>query len=152
MSGGWVIGKNLPLGGGLLSLGRPRPLILTTRLTGLFLGTVVHFFLLLLPSLGSDVARIIDGVEFGIFSGGFFECDAHVGPKIILSLFGQQSPRESTRSCLDNIVFGALWVFGHLLFELDDAIEEGTVCRGDDATNGQTDQRTGGQERDVKGY
>jgi len=129
-----MVRKNLPLGSDLLSLCRPRPLSLTTGFTGLFLSTVGHFFLLLLPSLGSDVARIIYGVKFWVFGRGFFESDAHVGSEIILSLFRQQSPRESTRSCLDNIVFCAWHVFGHLVFELDDAIEEGTVCRGDDAT------------------
>jgi len=134
MSGGGVIGKNLPLSGSLLSFGRPCPFGLTPSLTGLLLGTVGHLFLLLLPSLGSDVARIIHGVELGVFRGRFFERDAHIGSKIILSLFRQQSPREGTRSCLDNIVFGAVCVFGHLLFELDDAIEEGTVSRDDDAT------------------
>jgi len=129
-----VIGKNLPLCGDLLSLCRPRPLSLTAGLTGLFLGTMGHFFLLLLPGLGSDVAGIIDGVNLWVFGGGLFECDAHVGSKIILSLFRQQSSRKSTRSCLDNIVFGPWRVFGHLVFELDDAIEEGTVCKGGDAT------------------
>jgi len=128
-----VVGKNLPLSGSLLSFGRPRPLSLAPSLTGLFLGTVGHFFLLLLPRLGSNVAGIIDGVELGVFRGRFLERDAHIGSKIVLSLFGQQSPGESTRSCLDGIVFGAVCAFGHLLFELDDAIEEGTVCR-DDAT------------------
>jgi hypothetical protein len=134
MSWGWMIGKNLALGGGLLSLGRPRPLGLAARLTGFLLGTVVHFFLLLLPRLGSDVAGVVDGIKLGVFRGRLFECDAHVGSKIILSLFRQQSSRESAGSCLDNVVFGALCIFGHLLLELDDAIEEGTVCRDDDAT------------------
>ena len=151
MSGGGVIGKNLTLSGGLLSFGCPRPLSLTPSFTGLFLGTVGHFLLLLLPRLRSNVTGIIDGVEFRVFRGRFLECDAHIGSKIILSLFWQQSPRESTGSCLDNIVFGAVCVFGHLLFELDDAIEEGAV-RWMTRRRGQTDQRTGGQERDVKWY
>ena len=138
MPWGGMVGKNLPLSGGILSLGRPRPFGLAPSLTGLFLSTVGHFLLLLLPSLGSDVARIIHGVEFGVFGGRFFECDAHIGSEIILSLFRKQSPRESTGSCLDSIVFGAVCVFGHLLFELDDAIEEGTVCRGGDATTRST--------------
>jgi hypothetical protein len=64
-----MIGKNLPLSGGLLSLDRPRSFGLATRLAGLFLGTVVHLFFLLLPCLGSDVAGIIDGVDFGVFRG-----------------------------------------------------------------------------------
>ena len=134
MSGGWVIGKNLPMGRGLLPLGRPRPLSLAAGLAGLLLGTVGHLFFLLLPGLGPDVPGIIDGIDFGVFGGRFFECDAHVGSKIILGLLRQQSPRESTRSCLDNFVFGALCVFGYLLFEFDDAIEEGAVCGDDDAT------------------
>lgn len=129
-----MIGKNLPLSSDLLSLCRPRPLGLTTCLTGLFLSTVGHLFLLLLPSLGSDMAGVIDGINLGVFGGGFFECDTHVSSKIILSLFRQQCPRKSTRSCLDNIVLGALRVFRHLVFELDDAIEEDTVCGDDDAT------------------
>lgn len=129
-----MIGKNLPLCGDLLSLCCPRPLSLTAGLAGLFLCTMGHFFLLLLPCLGSNVAGIIDGVDLWVFGRGFFECDAHVGSKIILSLFWQQSPGKSTRSCLDNIVFGPWHVFWHLVFELDDAIEEGTVCKGGDAT------------------
>ena len=67
MSGRWVVGKNLPLGIGLLSLGCPGPLGLAAGLTGLFLSTVGHLLLLLLPSLGSYVAGIIDGVDFGVF-------------------------------------------------------------------------------------
>lgn len=122
-----MIGKNLPVGRGVLPFGGPRPFSLATGFAGLLLGTVGHLFLLLLPGLGPDVARIVDGVDLGVFRGRFLECDAHVGSKVILSLFRQQSPRESTRSCLENLFFGALWVFGHLLFEFDDAIEEGTV-------------------------
>ena len=122
-----MIGKNLPMGRGLLPLCRPRPLSLAAGLAGLLLGTVGHLFFLLLPGLGPDVPGIIDGIDFGVFGGRFLECDAHVGSKVILSLFRQQSPRESTRSCLENLFFGALWVFGHLLFKFDDAIEEGTM-------------------------
>ena len=122
-----MVGKNLTMGSGVLPLGRPRALSLATGFTSLFLGTVGHLLLLLLPGLGPDVAGIIDGVDFGVFSGRFFERDAHVGSKVILSLLRQQRPRESTRSCLDHFFFSALWVFGHLLFEFDDAIEEGTV-------------------------
>ena len=129
-----MVGKNLPLSGSLLSFSCPRPLSLAPSLASLFLGTVGHFFLLLLPRLGPNVAGIKDGVELGVFRGRFLERDAHIGSKIILSLFRQQGPGESTRSCLDNIIFGAVCVFGHLLFELDDAIEEGTVCRDGDAT------------------
>lgn len=131
-----MIGKNLPLRGGLLSPRCPCPLGLTTSLTGFLLSPVGHLFLLLLPSLGSDVAGVIDRVKFGVLGGRFLECDAHIGPKIILSPFRQQRPRKSTRSCLDNIVLGTWNVFGHLLFKFDDAIEEGTVSWVDDATRG----------------
>lgn len=129
-----MIGKNLPLRSRFLPLGRPCPLGLATGLTGLFLGTVGYLFLMLLPSLRSDMAGIVHGVELGVFSGRLFERDAHIGSKIILSLFRQQSTRESTGLCSDNIVLCALCIFGHELFEFDDAIEEGTVRRDDDAT------------------